>query len=127
MRTVACLFVCAQLLCAAFSAHAADISGDWRATVVSAGAQKDYTYTFRQDGYKLIGTIKSPDGVVAIANGYINYKTISFTENVTAAGRREVLEYTGELVSDNEIKFKRQAAGTTNPAIQFVATRVGTR
>ena len=112
---------------AAFSAHAADITGEWRATVVSAGVQKDYTYVFRQDGYKLIGTIKSPDGVVAIANGYINYKTISFTENVTAEGRREVLEYTGELVSDTEIKFKRQAAGTTNPAIQFVATRVGTR
>ena len=109
----------------AFSAHAADITGDWRATVVSAGTQKDYTYVFRQDGYKLIGTIKSPDGVVAIANGYINYTTISFTENVTVEGRREVLEYTGELVSDTEIKFKRQAAGTTNPAIQFVATRIG--
>ena len=123
--TFATRLIASCIALAAFSAQAADITGDWRATVVSAGVQKDYTYVFRQDGYKLIGTIKSPDGVVAIANGYINYKTISFTENVTVAGRREVLEYTGELVSDNEIKFKRQAAGTTNPAVQFVATRIG--
>jgi len=123
--TLATRLIASCVALAAFSAHAADITGNWRATVASAGAEKDYTYVFRQDGYKLIGTIKSPDGVTAIANGYINYKTISFTENVTAEGHREVFEYTGELVSDTEIKFKRQAAGTTNPAIQFVATRVG--
>jgi len=36
-----------------------------------------------------------------------------------------VLEYTGELVSDTEIRFKRRAGG--GPFVQFVATRTGTR
>ena len=109
----------------AFSAHAADITGDWRATIVTAAGQKDYTYTFRQDGGRLIGTVRSQDAVVAISDGYINAKTITFTENVTVEGRRAVLEYTGELVSDTEIRFKRAPAGTGSPVVQFVATRVG--
>ena len=109
----------------AFSAEAADITGNWSAKVVTAAGQRDYTFVFRQDGGKLIGTVKSPDGVAAIANGYINYKTITFTETVTVQGRRAVLDYMGELVSDTEVRFKRQEAGTANPAIQFVATRVG--
>jgi hypothetical protein len=109
----------------AFPAAAADITGEWAATFVTALGQRDYTYVFRQDGAKLIGTAKSQDGVVAISDGSVNYKTIWFFENLTVDGRRGVFEYTGELVSDTEIKFKRQAAGTTNPAIQFVATRIG--
>jgi hypothetical protein len=35
-----------------------------------------------------------------------------------------VFDYMGELVSDTEIRFKRQA-GTADPVIEFVATRVG--
>ena len=109
----------------AFPAEAADVTGEWTATFVTAAGQRDYTYVFRQDGAKLIGTARSQDGVVAIANGSINNKTVWFIENVTVEGRRVVLEYTGELVSDTEIRFKRQAAGTPYP-VQFVATRTGT-
>jgi hypothetical protein len=106
----------------AFSAEAADVSGSWNAKIVTAAGQRDYTFVFRQNEGKVIGTIKSPDGVATISNGYINAKTITFTENVTAQGRRAVLDYTGELVSDNEIRFKRE--GTAGP-VEFVATRVG--
>ena len=111
----------------AFPAGAADISGEWSATIATAAGQKNYSYVFRQDGAKLIGTIRSQDGVVAISHGNINNKTIMFDENVTVAGRRAVLEYTGEIVSDTEIRFKRQPAGTQYPVVQFVATRTGTR
>ena len=108
----------------AFSAEAADVTGDWKATIVTAAGQRDYTFVFRQNQGKLIGTIKSPDGVASISNGYINAKTITFTENLTVQGRRAVLDYTGELVSDSEIRFKRQS-GTASPVVEFVATRVG--
>ncbi len=109
----------------AFHAAAADITGEWTATIGAAGAQSEYTYVFRQNGATLIGTIRSQDGVVAIANGFINYKTITFDESGTSEGGRAVLEYTGELLSDTEIKFKRQVKGTPSTAVQFVATRVG--
>ncbi|RPI61134.1 MAG: hypothetical protein EHM50_06195 [Lysobacterales bacterium] len=110
----------------AFSAEGADVTGDWAATIVTAVGERDYTYVFRQNGAKLIGTARSQDGVVAISNGFVNNKTITFDENVTVEGRRAVLEYTGELVSDTEIKFKRQVKGAPSSVIQFVATRGGT-
>jgi hypothetical protein len=112
---------------AAFAAQAADVTGEWTATIVTAAGQKDYTYVFRQKGADLIGTARSEDGVVAISNGGINYKTITFIENVTIDGRRVVLEYTGELISETEIRFKRQVAGNPYRTVQFVATRAGTR
>jgi hypothetical protein len=111
----------------AFAAEAADVTGDWTATIVTAAGPTDYTYLFRQRGATLIGTVTSHDGVVAITNGYVNHKTITFDENVTTDGRRAVLEYTGELISDTEIRFKRQIKGARHPVVQFVATRQDTR
>ena len=111
----------------AFAAEAADVTGEWTATIVSAAGQRDYTYVFRQNGADLIGTVRSQDGLAAISDGSVNHKTITFVENANVEGRRMVLEYTGELISDTEIRFKRQAAGTQYPVVQFVATRRGTR
>ena len=118
--------IAAFVALAAFAAQAADITGEWTATIVTAVGQTNYTYVFRQSGANLIGTVRSRDGLVAISDGSVNNKTITFSENVTVEGRRAVLEYTGELVSDTEIRFKRQAAGTSYPVVQFVATRVST-
>jgi hypothetical protein len=112
---------------AALPAQAADVSGEWTATIVNAVGQQDYTYVFRQDGAKLIGTARSRDGLVAIEDGAINNKTVWFTENVTVEGQRVVFEYTGELISDTEIRFKRQTVGASSPVVQFVATRSGSR
>jgi len=111
----------------AFSAQAADVTGEWTATFVTAVGQRDYTYAFRQSGAEFIGTARSQDGVVAITDGSVNNKTVWFVENVTVEGRRVVFEYTGELISDTEIRFKRQTVGTPTPVVQFVATRSGTR
>jgi hypothetical protein len=108
-----------------FPAEAADVTGDWTATIVTATGQQSYTYAFRQNGATLIGTVRSQDRVAAISNGFINNTMITFDENVTTEGRRTVLEYTGELVSDTEIEFKRQVKGEPYSAIQFVARRIG--
>ena len=115
-----------SLALVAFSAEAADITGDWTATIVTAAGARDYTYVFRQSGATLIGTVRSQDGVVAISNGFVNNKTITFDENVTVDSRRAVLEYTGELVSNTEIEFKRQIKGDPYSVVRLVATRIGT-
>lgn len=114
------LLLVSSVALAAFAAGPADITGTWTATVTTAAGSKDFQYVFRQNGGELIGTIRSQEGVAAISDGYINYKTVTFFETVTAGEDRSVIAYTGELVSDNEIKFKRQAAGRS---VEFVATR----
>ncbi len=116
------LIVRLLLSCTAFVAWAqpADITGNWTATVTTAAGAKNYEYVFRQNGGELIGTIRSQDGIAAIADGYINYKTVTFFENVMVDGERASIAYEGELVSNDEIKFKRSAFGTST---EFVATR----
>jgi hypothetical protein len=109
----------------AFSAQAADVTGEWAATIATAAGRTDYTYALRQDGSRVFGTIRSPHGVVTITNGYVNYKTVTFDENITVQGRRAVLEYTGEIVSDTEIRFERRALGASYGVVEFVATRAG--
>ena len=125
--TLSVRWILAFVALVAFSAEAADVTGEWRATFATAAGQRDYTYVFRQSGADFIGTARSQDGVVAIADGSVNNKTVWFSENVTAEGRRVVFEYSGELISDTEIRFKRQAVGSPSSAVQFVATRIGTR
>ena len=110
----------------AFAANAADVTGRWTATFVTAAGERTYTYTFRQNGGELIGTARSQDGLVVLENGSINNKTVWFSESVIVGDQRVVYEYTGELVSDTEIRFKRQAVGTRSP-LEFVATRTGAR
>jgi hypothetical protein len=105
------------------SAQPADLTGDWTATIATAAGRTEYTYTFRQEGSRLVGTIRSQYGVVAITNGYVNYRTITFDENVTVQGRRAVFEHTGEIVSDTQIRFRRQVLGTSHGAVEFVALR----
>jgi hypothetical protein len=125
MRCVTRLLLAFAAL-AAFAAHAADVTGRWTATFVTTAGEKTYTYTFRQNGSELIGTARSQDGLVTLENGSINNKTVWFSENVMVGEQRVVYEYTGELVSDTEIRFKRQAVGTRSP-LEFVATRTGAR
>lgn len=109
----------------ALPAEGADVTGDWIAKIPAADGVRDYTFAFRQSGGTLLGTVRTQEGVVSISNGSVNYKTIAFVENVTVAGRRIVIEYTGELVSDNEIRFKRQAIAPPYFTVQFDATRIG--
>jgi hypothetical protein len=119
-------FILSLAALVAFAANAADVTGRWTATFVTTAGERTYTYTFRQNGGELIATARSQDGLVVLENGSINNKTVWFSENVTVGDQRVVYEYTGELVSDTEIRFKRQAVGTRSP-LEFVATRTGAR
>jgi negative regulator of sigma E activity len=123
MRIAPRLMIASLAVLVALSAAAADVTGDWTATVATATQSSEYTFTFRQVESRIVGTIRSQHGVVAISNGYINFRTVTFDENVTVQGRRAVFEYTGELVSETQMRFKRQVLGARSGVVEFVATR----
>jgi hypothetical protein len=106
-----------------FTAHAAEISGTWVATIQAAVGERNYTYVFEVNGTKLSGTAKSVDGEATIAEGTVDGNAVSFIEKVVIQGREITLQYTGEVVSNDEIRFKRQAVGSTYPPVEFVARR----
>jgi hypothetical protein len=63
----------------AASALAADVTGTWTGTAEAPNGEIILTFTFRQDGDHLSGTMKGPQGgTVVISNGRVNGDQLSF-------------------------------------------------
>jgi hypothetical protein len=105
----------------AFSALAADITGQWEATFNTQVGEQHYIYTFKVDGEKLTGTTKSNFGSSDIQNGTVKGDDISFVENLDYQGQKLAITYTGKISGD-EIKFTRDVAGAGKE--DLVAKRV---
>ena len=116
--TLALLVVCAALGAAA----AEDISGTWKASFDTQIGQQNYTYTFRVKDNVLTGTAKSDNGETEIKEGKVSGDAVSFVENFTFQGMDIRIEYTGKIVSADEIRFKRQVADFASE--DLVAKRV---
>ena len=67
-------------LCAIFaaSALAADISGNWSGNLQAGSDPIALTFTFKQDGEKLTGTVTGPQGVMPLSEGKVAGDKISF-------------------------------------------------
>ncbi|HEY1646374.1 MAG TPA: hypothetical protein VGF96_00210 [Terracidiphilus sp.] len=76
------LCVCAGLAMAlsAAAALAADVSGSWTADSTGPdGSSYQLTFTFKQDGANLTGSVQGPQGdPIAISNGKVEGNNISF-------------------------------------------------
>ena len=83
-------------------AFAADISGKWKADFTTPdGTARSNTFTFKQDGAKLTGTVAGGQDETQIANGKISGDDVSFTADRPFG----MFTYVGKI-SGNEIKFK---------------------
>jgi len=68
------------LICAAI---ATDLSGKWSSTFKTPdGTTFPLSYVFKVDGTKLTGTVTSPQGELAIADGTTDGAAFSFSVNV---------------------------------------------
>jgi hypothetical protein len=79
-KTLLCLSAGLLLALAAASALAADVTGTWTADAVGPdGSSYPLTFTFKQDGAKLTGTVQGPQGdAIDISNGKVDGNNISF-------------------------------------------------
>jgi hypothetical protein len=70
----------ALLALLAFSAFAADISGNWKATAEGPNGALERTFTFKQDGNKLTGESNSSfTGKSTITDGKVEGDAVTFT------------------------------------------------
>ena len=92
------------------AAPAADVSGTWTASFDSQVGQQTYTYTFKVEGGALTGHSKSNIGESDLA-GTVDGDKVTFVENLTYQDQKLAITYTGQIVSADEIKFKRDVAG----------------
>jgi len=107
----------------AFTASAADISGNWKATAEGPNGSMERTFVFKVEGDKLTGeTTSSLLGKSTITDGKVVADTVTFTITGRFGDNEMKLEYKGKISgSGNEIKFTVEANGNT---IEWNAKRV---
>jgi len=130
MKKIALLFAAATVgIVAAVSvaptvavaaAPTADISGTWATSFDSQVGKQTYTYTIKVDGGKVAGHAKSNLGEGDIA-GTVDGATVTWVENLKYQDMELAITYTGQIVSPDEIKFKRDVGGQGGE--EFTATR----
>ena len=94
----------------AIQADASGISGTWTTSFDSQVGKQTYTYVFKVEGGKLTGHSKSNFGESDLI-GTADKDKVTFVENLDYQGQALAITYTGQVVSADEIKFKRDVAG----------------
>ena len=87
-----------------------DVSGTWAASFDSQVGQQTYTYTLKVAGGQLTGHSKSNLGESDL-KGTVSGSTVTFVENLKYQDMELAITYTGQIVSADEIKFKRDVGG----------------
>jgi len=130
MKSIALLFAAATVATAAAvaivpsaataAAPTADISGTWTTEFDSQVGKQSYTYTFTVAGGTLTGHSKSNLGESDL-RGTVDGDKVTFVENLDYQGTALAITYTGQIVSADEIKFKRDVGGQGGE--EFTAAR----
>ena len=120
MLTTAAAIVPAAPVVAMQAADASGISGTWTTSFDSQVGKQTYVYTFKVEGGKLTGHSKSNLGESDLT-GTVDKDKVTFVENLDYQGQALAITYTGQVVSADEIKFKRDVAGQGGE--EFTATR----
>jgi len=120
MKSFALLFAAAGLATTAVvavvpsaaiaAAPTADINGTWTTAFDSQVGRQTYTYTISVAGGTLTGHAKSNLGEGDI-RGTVDGDKVTFVENLNYQGQALAITYTGQIVSADEMKFKRDVAG----------------
>ena len=92
-------------------AMAADISGKWVGQVPGRNGTTENTFTLKQAGDQLTGTMTNQAGEFPIKEGKVTGDDVSFKVTLEFNGNSIGLMFSGK-VSGNELKMKRTREGS---------------
>jgi hypothetical protein len=124
MKKLLCLCAALMMAFSAASAFAAsDVTGAWTTNVAGPnGDSMQITFTFKQDGAKLTGTVASPMGdPMEISEGKVDGDNISF--NVSFNGM--TIKHAG-MISGDTIKLTSTSDSGDFPGMDMTLTRAKT-
>jgi len=79
MKRMLCVIAGLAMMLTAATALAADVTGTWTATAQTPNGDFALTFTFKQDGANLTGTVQGPQGdPIAISNGKVDGDKFTF-------------------------------------------------
>ena len=124
------LCICAALMMAfgALTAHAADVTGSWNGEFKGPdGNGFQITFTFKQDGTALTGTVAGPQGdPIAISDGKVDGDKISFKvsfNGMTISHEGSLTKSADGTVNGDEIKLTSKADSGDFPGGEMTLTR----
>ena len=92
------------LIIGGFTSFAQNIDGNWKGTRETPNGTFEINYTFKVEGTQLNGTWKTQFGEAKLENGKIDGKKFSYSVSINDMK----LDYTGEVVSDDELTVKSE-------------------
>ena len=117
-----------------------NITGDWDVTVTSPQGANTTPVTFKQDGTKVSGVFKSPQGTLPFEGGTLTGSDLKFTFTINAQGMELPITLTGTVVGDTisgkadfggfaegDWNAKRSAATTTTSSATTTTTTTTSR
>ena len=120
MKRLLCLCAALAMTLSAAAALAADVTGKWTATAQSPNGDFLLTFTFKQDGASLTGTVQGPEGdPLPISNGKVDGDKFSF--DVSFNGLTIHHDCT---VSGDEIKMTTKSDSADFPGMELTLKRV---
>jgi hypothetical protein len=105
---------------------AADVTGKWTGQMAGpdGSGSFDISFTFKQDGAKLTGTVQGPQGdPIEIVDGKVDGEKISFVVKIEANGGGMTITHDG-TISGDEIKLNSKVEGGEFPAGSITLKKV---
>jgi hypothetical protein len=116
-----------------------NVTGDWDVTVVSPQGTNTTPVTFKQEGDKVSGVFKSPQGTLPFEGGTVTGSELKFTFTINAQGMQLPITLTGKIegetitgkadfggFAEGDWSAKRSAATTTTSTATTITTTTTT-
>jgi hypothetical protein len=116
-----------------------NVTGDWDVTVVSPQGTNTTPVTFKQEGDKVSGVFKSPQGTLPFEGGTVTGSELKFTFTINAQGMQLPITLTGKIegetitgkadfggFAEGDWSTKRPAATTTTSTATTITTTTTT-
>jgi hypothetical protein len=127
------------LLTAAPAFAQTNVTGDWDVTVTSPQGPNTTLVTFKQDGEKISGIFKSPQGELPFEDGTLTGSDLKFTFTITTQGMQLPITLTGKVegatmagkadfggFAEGDWTAKRAATTTTSSTATTTTTTTAT-
>ena len=118
MKTLLCVCAALVLALAAVSARAADVTGTWTATMSTPNGDFQLSFTFKQDGTTVTGSVLGPQGDQLTFKVSFNGMTINHDGTISPSGDEIKLSTkadSGDFPA-NEMTLKRAKPAAPAPA-----------
>ena len=101
-RLKSTLLALSLLIASPVFAQTPDVTGDWDVTVTSPQGTNTTPVTFKQEGDKVSGMFKSPQGTLPFDGGTMTGSDLKFTFTINAQGMELPITLTGKVDGDDD-------------------------